>query len=412
MDTYGPAIIRWMAVGVVFGGAALYYYSEENKKHRTRRTGRQSFSDPTKEFANGIDSIAAEAANAKAKAKKRKPAPKPKTEPEEKPASTPPVYTTKAAANDGVDNAAFAKMMADTRKGTVYTGQTTEKRIRTVKQSKSKSEESNASSTTGADADDDLSPAHSPTFASNNVADMLEPAQPGPSVLSIKPPANPAPAKKTHQPKPELAAETKKQRQNRLKNEEKRLLREESEKARRTLEEQQRRSAREARGEPAKNGIPVAPPATNAWTAPAAPKANGNAVAPPVEDSGLLDTFEVVTRKSRNNAASRKTTTAAPAVQSPAVQSPLPTEEEQEAWAQEDKPWSTVENKKGKKKKTNAGATDSDGSGVDTAKPEPKKVQPAPVAAAKPATNGTLTNGHTPISHPFTPSVADSDWAA
>jgi hypothetical protein len=69
-------------------------------------------------------------------------------------------------------------------------------------------------------------------------------------------------------------------------------------KERKALEERQRRSAREARGEPAKNGVPVArAPANNRWeekNTSAAATVNGASNAP------LLDTFDAESTGSSN----------------------------------------------------------------------------------------------------------------
>ncbi|KAH0538636.1 hypothetical protein FGG08_004773 [Glutinoglossum americanum] len=122
---------------------------------------------------------------------------------------------------------------------------------------------STTSSTTGADADDDLSPVASPfmearpvgeAYEDAGLSDMLEAPPSGPSVLRLTEPTQPA---RTQRPKQQVSQiqETKKQRQNRKKNEAKKAEREEAENERRILLEKQRRTAREAEGRPAKNGM-------------------------------------------------------------------------------------------------------------------------------------------------------------
>ncbi|KAK7511586.1 hypothetical protein IWZ03DRAFT_417997 [Phyllosticta citriasiana] len=178
------------------------------------------------------------------------------------------------------------------------------------------------SSTNGADADAETSPAHSPALnaAAGGVADMLEEAAPGPSVLRLTEPTNPVAQKKT---------------QKKAAPEPKEAIREEAEAARRVQLEQQRRTAREARGEPAKNGIGAAP-ASNAWTAKRENTSNGN--------GPLLDTFEPQATNSRSSAPSGKS-----------WERDLPSEEEQMRMAMADSGWNTVEKgKKGKKKTANA----------------------------------------------------------
>lgn len=154
---------------------------------------------------------------------------------------------------------------------------------------------SNGSSTTGADADDDLSPVASPQFGaeqtstSGDISDMLEAPARGPSVLRLtgleEPKRQPKPQK------PVQEAETKKQRQNRRKNEEKKLAREQAEKDRRVLLEKQLRTAREAEGRPVKNGL-AAPPATNAWSKPSANVTKPQQAPSTVTNDQLLDTFD------------------------------------------------------------------------------------------------------------------------
>ncbi|KAL8828615.1 MAG: hypothetical protein Q9170_006526 [Blastenia crenularia] len=154
---------------------------------------------------------------------------------------------------------------------------------------------SNASSTTGADADDDLSPAASPTFGVTPVAtsgavdDMLEAPSKGPSVFrltSVEETKRQAKSQKAVQ-----EPETKKQRQNRKKNEEKKLAKEEAERERRVLLEKQLRTAREAEGRPARNGVtPV--PTRNAWSKAPAGSAVSRQTPSDAPNGSLLDTFD------------------------------------------------------------------------------------------------------------------------
>ncbi len=217
---------------------------------------------------------------------------------------------------------------------------------------------STASSTTGADADDDLSPAMSPEFGATQstepaggVSDMLEAPTKGPSVLRL---TEPAVTQAVRQPKPQKQAqepETKKQRQNRQKNEEKKLLREQAEKERRVLFEKQLRAVREAEGRPAKNGMASSKPPTNAWSKSAdSPKPT----APEAASSHdmLLDTFDEPTAAASNSA--QRYTGGMSATQK-AWNRDLPSEEEQMRILNEmdNDGWNTVEKTgKGKKKAT------------------------------------------------------------
>ena len=215
---------------------------------------------------------------------------------------------------------------------------------------------STASSTTGADADDDLSPAMSPEFGAtqsiepaSGASDMLEAPSKGPSVMRLTEPAIPQPVKQTKPQKQVAEPETKKQRQNRQKNEEKKLAREQAEKQRRVLLEKQLRTAREAEGRPAKNGLSSSkPPSCNAWTK----SANGSASKAPEAASNvgpLLDTFDEPTapistadqRPANNTSADQKT-----------WDRDLPSEEDQMRMLSEldNDGWNTVK-KSGKSKK-------------------------------------------------------------
>lgn len=215
---------------------------------------------------------------------------------------------------------------------------------------------STASSTTGADADDDLSPAMSPEFGATQstepaggVSDMLEAPTKGPSVLRLTEPAVP---QAIRSPKPQKQAqepETKKQRQNRQKNEEKKLLREQTEKERRVLFEKQLRAVREAEGRPAKNGMAPSKPPTNAWNKPA------DSPTPTAPDAAfnhdmLLDTFDEPTKVTSSNI--QGYTDGMSATQK-AWNRDLPSEEEQMRILNEmdNDGWNTVEKTgKGKKK--------------------------------------------------------------
>ncbi|PYI29584.1 hypothetical protein BP00DRAFT_230581 [Aspergillus indologenus CBS 114.80] len=253
------------------------------------------------------------------------------------------------------------------------------------------------SSTTGADADDDLSPAGSPVVnatvpSAGYISDMLEAPAPGASVLRVTG-AAPAEAqkKKTQSFK---QVETKKQRQQRLKNEARKQEVQEAEAQRRKLLEKQLHTAREAERREAAKSTPTAPQ-TNAWQTKAAPSAtNGTsqpAVAPKVE---LLDTFEPVAPASK-----------------PAKEwdQGLPSEEEQMrllgAENGQDQ-WTTVSSKKIKKK---SGKTDESEVSASESQPTPAAPSPAPVEPKVKVTPTYLPDilRSNQKGHPL-----DSDWAA
>ncbi|MCJ1286941.1 hypothetical protein MMC26_006287 [Xylographa opegraphella] len=217
--------------------------------------------------------------------------------------------------DDEVDNKEFAKQLSGVKAGTsLNTASTAVRPPRTKKQSQingsahmgpdteaiNNKNPSGTSSTTGADADDDMSSANSSALGAINhgaagVSDMLEAPSPGPSILRLTEPVHPQRPSAPKQSKSIQAQETKKQRQNKAKNEAKKAEREQAEKERRVLLERQLRTAREAEGRPAKNGVAIPTPLkTNAWPN----SSNGTVVATStpanrVQTNGdLLDTFD------------------------------------------------------------------------------------------------------------------------
>ena len=238
------------------------------------------------------------------------------------------------------------------------------------KQSAAVPDMSTASSTTGADADDDLSLPMSPdlgaiqaiTPSGGDVSDMLEAPSKGPSVLRITQPTNPQPVKQAKPKKVAPEPETKKQRQNRQKNEQKKAMREEADKERRTLLEKQLRTAREAEGRPAKNGLGIShAPSTSAWDKPSSSQAETPIVtqnrAAKVDNNALLDTFDE-DKSFLGQSAPRINTGASDRAteHGKAWNRALPSEEEQMKLMNEkdeDNSWNTVgKGGKGKKKST------------------------------------------------------------
>ena len=216
---------------------------------------------------------------------------------------------------------------------------------------------SNSSSTTGADADDDLSPATSPQLGSTqaatsgDVSDMLEAPSKGPSVLRL---TGVEESKRQVRPqKVSQESETKKQRQNRRKKEEQKAAREEAERERRVLLEKQLRSSREAEGRPAKNGMGSAP-AANAWSKSSTNTVNSSSAPSSAPSGSLLDTFDDGPKPTTNGNARRQQDT--PATDTRARQNDVLSEEEQLRILSEiegEGGWNTVRAGKRKKPVTN-----------------------------------------------------------
>ena len=291
------------------------------------------------------------------------------------------------AEDEGMDNEEFARQLSGLKTGTSLKKPVSQNETKKAKKQAKRNEAppqamngsasktngvassqdmSTASSTTGADADDDLSPAMSPdlpatqaiTNSGTDVSDMLEPMPKGPSILRITEPVNTQPIRQPKVQKATPVPETKKQRQNRQKNEEKKAIREQAEKERRVLLEKQLRTAREAEGRPAKNGLgPSQPPSTNAWHNPAGAADEHTRPATKQGSVSLLDTFDNAPTAGldpRSNGSEANSMS----VDGKAWNNEVPSEEEQMRMITEldsDNTWSTVTKGGKSKKKLSAG---------------------------------------------------------
>lgn len=309
---------------------------------------------------------------------------------EEAPVVPTPSAQPKKERDEESDNKAFAAQMANVKAGKKFDGKSNaekKQKQKSVKQSRAAepvqakvvAEDEPTAPSSNDSANDVSSAAASPEVTPadpSGVSDMLEAAPSGPSVLRLT--DTDKVKQKVKAAKAPEQVETKKQRQNRKKAEERKLAREEDEKERKVLMEKQRRTAREAAGVPAKDGsqFMASVGAKSAWNA----SANGST--PKKEetiDVQPLDTFE-------------STTTDAPAASvapakpkdTAAWTSSLPSEEEQlEAAKAEDDAWATVPTKGSKKaKKVQSTEEIVPSAPVKEARPVP---QPLPV-------NGTSNN--------------------
>lgn len=379
--------ISWAILLVVAGGLGWYYTSGSAPKAKTAVRAAVEKTE------------AAVAPPKKQKARKPKPSESAAKKPEVKTVVSPPTSEDEQPDED-VDRKEMALRLAAIKNGTPLPAAPSSKSQK-KKQKKAAHLESgsHASSTTGAEADDDLSPAASPQVnaatSAGYVSDMLEAPAPGASVLRVTGNMESEPKKQKVQSFKQV--ETKKQRQQRLKNEARKEQIQEAENERRKLLEKQLHTARESeRREAARSQAPT----SNAWQTKAAPSTNGAsqppvtapvAAAAPVQ---LLDTFEP--------------SQAAPAQKK--WDQNLPSEEEQMrilGASKADEDWTTVPSKKTKKKGGKADESVSDASASES--------QPAPVAPlAAPEPRVTVTPTYIPDilrsrekGHPL-----DSDWTA
>ncbi|KAJ5135328.1 uncharacterized protein N7515_004606 [Penicillium bovifimosum] len=257
-----------------------------------------------------------------------------------------------------------------------------------------------ASSTTGAEADDDLSPAASPSVnatvpSAGYISDMLEAPAPAASVLRVTGNVESQPKKQKAQTFKEV--ETKKQRQQRLKNEARKQQVQEAEIERKRLLEKQLHTAREAeRREAARH----TPPAANAWKETSAAKT-------PVVNGGSRSAAAVAAAPATSAASDLLDTFEAPAPTKWAQN--LPSEEEQMRLlgaSKGDDEWTTVSKKQPKKK---GGKTDESVSETSASENQSTPAAPLPVEPRV-----TVTPTYLPDilrsrekGHPL-----DSDWAA
>lgn len=389
--------MSWSIVLVVAGG--LGYYYTNGTKPKGRRASRT--------VVEKVESLVPAPKPKKQKDRKTADASSaPVRKPDEK-SSVPdaPVYT---ADDEGdVSTQEFAKRLAAARTGVVVgeskprakETRTKTAPIRNVPESGGSEVSSHVStgtvSNSGADADDDLSDV--PVVVSaDDISDMLEKPAPGASVLRLTGSlATEEKKKKAQSFKP---VETKKQRQNRQKNEARKQANQEAEADRRQLLEKQLRTAREAERREAARKSPGAP-ATNAWTTPkTAPSTSNDAYTPTAQHTApLLDTFEPEASQ--------------PASTHPASNGKwahnLPPEEEQMRMlgvSQDGEDWTTVPSKKIKKKSTKAEDSALDMGAPDApAAPEVEPVNEwvAPKVSKVPVPDSREKG------HPL-----DSDWAA
>ncbi|WEW55777.1 hypothetical protein PRK78_001210 [Emydomyces testavorans] len=383
--------LRWAILLFVIGGLAFYYRKGSAK---TKLGSAKSLLEKTDHSLS----------TKKPKQRKAKRAPE-GTSASDSPTPTPKVQaqvvpTAVSHADDGEGmSLEFAKQFSKVREGNAISTGVSKKSTpapkpasRPMTGSSDAYGSTSASSMAGADADDDLSPIGSPVVKpAGDVSDMLEAPPPGASVLrltgSIENEQKNHKNKKSDGFKP---AETKKQRQQRIKRENKKHMVQEAEAQRRTLLEKQLHTAREfERQEAAKSK----PPASNAWASGAS--ANGLQSSITAAAASLLDTVEpdnkqMASKDKENNSVLAKNWT-----------DDLPSEEEQmrllSAMNSENE-WTTVSNKKKDRRRANPpGGAMSDTSSSET-------------QVAKSAVEPVVQSQHvvpTVQSHPL-----DSEWAA
>ncbi|OJD11532.1 hypothetical protein AJ78_07717 [Emergomyces pasteurianus Ep9510] len=336
--------------------------------------------------------------------------------------------------DEGVDNREFAKQFSKVKEGTKLSAtdnQANKKEARTKKIVSSAVEtghkdatvsSTRTSSTTGADADDDLSSVNSPVVnptlpVAGDISDMLAPPPAAiPTLRLVGTPQSEQPTKKKQ--RPENTGETKKQRQRRLKNESRKMMVEEAEKERRIQLEKQLHLAREhERREVAKSRPP---PVTNAWKTGATTNNNNNrpngvSKSSNATSASLLDTFDPSFQPNAKPPVASENIKPSTYLESWA--SNLPSEEEQIRIILSENEWTTVSNRKKERKNDSKRAesvsvSETSSSDFQSVKePGPTiRPPPPPQSATKGSTTSTLfpptqSETFTGKGHPL-----DSDW--
>jgi hypothetical protein len=393
-------LVGWAVIGAVAG--YYWFVSRQNDTRRRdavrasgqrqriedRQPGKDAKDKAKRQRAEAYSKDAEDSVEKTSKAKSR-PSKATSTVPT---SSRPTLYSS----DDGVDNREFARQLSSVKQGTNLNGpkKNDEQRQKSVKQSRAREMEymakdgaedhvvSAPSSTAGVDADDDESPVASPDIKAvdaGGVADMLEPAVAGPSVLRLTG-TDKVKQKEKKAVKEADKAETKRQRQHRQKAEAAKALREETEKQRKVQMEAQRRLARISEGRAAQDGsaFMAAQAQGSVWNAngtngsqhydegvngtPKDDMASGKSL--PVQP---LDTFE--------HTSTPKTTTTPVVAQRDSWMASLPSEEEQLEMIRDEEAWSTVTTKKSSKPKKKE-ATVENTADVDSAVSQPQQVAP------------------------------------
>lgn len=393
--------LSWAILLVVAGGLGWYYNGPTAKT-------------PVKPAVIESPESAVSAKKPKRKTARKEKSPEPapiKAEERKQPAVEKSVPQDADQNDEEIDNKEMAERFAAVKSGTVPAGGSKSQKKKKNKKATSAGQ-LESPSTTGAEADDDLSSTGSPVVnptvpAAGYVSDMLEEPAPGASVLRVTGSVENQQPKK-QKPQSFKQVETKKQRQQRMKNEARKEQVQAAEGERRKLLEKQLHTARESERREAAQTKPAAS-TTNAWQ-PAqnvASAANGASTATPAPAAKveLLDTFD------------RDSSSAKPAVNGSSNKwsQALPSEEEQMRMLNASNPadeWTTVSTKAKKQPKKKGGKADESQSEASASESN----QPAAAAVSAPAAEPKVTVTPTYLpdilrskqkGHPL-----DSDWAA
>ncbi|KXT02729.1 hypothetical protein AC578_5412 [Pseudocercospora eumusae] len=312
-DKY-EALQSWGFALVLFAAVAYYYASTGKKapsKQPQKSTPARDTKPEVKKAAKKVPSYAEKAAAAPrhvASGSEQQPQASQNGLKKRKANTQAPIQTSSAVTAEQIDDDEidmstrhFAESLRRAQEGTdLKRANKSEARVKTVKAKNSQAIDAPipVSSPSSQPEDDNWSTTASTALQTSGVDDMLEPTASGPNSLRITAPSKPV-KEKTNKPKKEAQEETKKARQNRQRKEAEQAARAQADAEQKRLMEQQRRIAREARGEPAKNGVTISSaPVNNPWAGQNA--ARDTDVASSRNQAPLLDTFDVESNSSSN----------------------------------------------------------------------------------------------------------------
>lgn len=263
---------------------------------------------------------------------------------------------------------------------------------------------------------DDATASHSQIRGPGDVSDMLPTSTSGPLSIRITGVGN---TRKQNALHATPTKETKKQRQNRRKAEEQKTQREQDERVRQVHLEQQRKAAREARGEPMKNGMTAPSSASNSWFSHAPTggiKGNAAAINKPIDAETATQLLDTVDHDATSTTSSNEVYTNAttPATAASTSDQDLRSEKVQLEQLSEQSSWNEVPSKK---KKTKGRTL------VPKLLPEssmpPISSQKTPLTSDSPVKATSSSSGFQPSRHTngsvilqHTNHPEDSDWAA
>lgn len=396
--------LSWAILLVVAGGLGWYYNGPTVKT-------------PVKPAVIESPESAVSAKKPKRKTARKEISPEPaptKAEERKQPAVEKSASQDASQNDEEIDNKELAERFAAVKSGAVPAPAGASKSQKKKKSKKTTSAgQLESPSTTGAEADDDLSSTGSPVVnptvpAAGYVSDMLEEPAPSASVLRVTGSVESQQPKK-QKPQSFKQVETKKQRQQRVKNESRKEQVQAAEGERRKLLEKQLHTARESERREAAKTKPAAS-TTNAWQ-PAqnvASATNGASKAAPAPASApaakveLLDTFDHDSSPAKPavNGSSNKWSQA------------LPSEEEQMRMLNASNPadeWTTVSTKakkQPKKKGTKGDESQSEASASESNQPAAVPAPAEPKVTVTPTYLPDILRSKQK-GHPM-----DSDWAA